>query len=235
MNATKGSLVPSQDSGRLKAEAPCHYDAKYFAQQSKTGRFRGWADFSKFGRYVRGDMKVIDFGCGGGWILSALTAREKTGVELNPLARAHAESLGLKAVESLEQLPPDSADVVISHHCLEHVPYPIEALREAARVLRAGGRLVLVTPLDDWRVQHDHTGKDIDHHLYTWTPRLMANCLVEAGFAVENIKVSTRAIIPKGRKLVRYIPRFLFEPVCFMFSALAKRRELIAVGSKTAK
>jgi len=216
-----------------------HYEGdegkSYFAWQNPTGTVYANLHVSKFTPYVSSTDRLVDFGCGGGWILSALTASEKTGVELNPLARAHAESLGLKTVESLEQLPSDSADVVISHHCLEHIPYPIEALREAARVLRTGGKLVLVTPLDDWRVQHDHTGKDIDHHLYTWTPRLMANCLVEAGFAVDHIKVSTRAIIPKGRKLVRYIPRFLFEPMCFIFSALVKRRELIAVGSKAGK
>lgn len=51
-------------------------------------------------------------------------------------------------VADAERLPhPDGAfDTVISCETIEHVPDPVRAVREFARVLRSGGRLYLTTP-----------------------------------------------------------------------------------------
>jgi len=50
----------------------------------------------------------------------------------------------------LTRLPfaPDSFDAVICSHILEHVPNDHAALRELFRVLRAGGRAMILVPLD---------------------------------------------------------------------------------------
>jgi SAM-dependent methyltransferase len=42
--------------------------------------------------------------------------------------------------------PADSFDAVIMSHVIEHVPHPRELLTECARVLKPGGRLVMLTP-----------------------------------------------------------------------------------------
>ena len=44
-------------------------------------------------------------------------------------------------------LPDSSFDVVLCTEVLEHVPEPIEALKEIARILRPGGRMLLTAPL----------------------------------------------------------------------------------------
>lgn len=41
----------------------------------------------------------------------------------------------------------NSFDVVLCTEVLEHVPYPIEALQEMARILKPGGKLLLTAPL----------------------------------------------------------------------------------------
>jgi SAM-dependent methyltransferase len=174
MNATKGSLVPSQDSGRLKAEAPCHYDAKYFAQQSKTGRFRGWADFSKFGRYVRGDMKVIDFGCGGGFLLANISCREKIGIEINPAARAEAGRNGVRTVGSAGEIEDGWADLIISNHALEHCREPLRELTDLLPKLAVGGMAVFVFPCESARTKY--TADNREHHLYSWSPMSAGTC-----------------------------------------------------------
>ena len=42
--------------------------------------------------------------------------------------------------------PADSFDAVIMSHVIEHVPQPRELLAECARLLKLGGRLVMLTP-----------------------------------------------------------------------------------------
>ena len=44
-------------------------------------------------------------------------------------------------------VPDNSFDVILCTEVLEHVPEPIEAMREMARILRIGGRMLLTTPL----------------------------------------------------------------------------------------
>ncbi|MFE8069772.1 class I SAM-dependent methyltransferase [Marinobacteraceae bacterium S3BR75-40.1] len=48
--------------------------------------------------------------------------------------------------------PDDSVDLVVMHHTLDYADYPHQALREASRVLRGGGHLVLVgfNPFSFW-------------------------------------------------------------------------------------
>ena len=61
--------------------ASAHYDARYFAWQAPQGEFGGWANLTKFRKYIRNDDRVLDFGCGGGFLLKNLTCRKRVGVE----------------------------------------------------------------------------------------------------------------------------------------------------------
>ncbi len=186
----------------------------------------------KFAPHISSDDKVLDFGCGGGWILRQLDCADRLGVELNEAAHTYCRENGIQVVHTLDEVNDGEFDVAISNHCLEHVPCPVEALRCICDQLRPGGRLILALPLDDWRVQKDYTGADIDHHLHTWTPRLLANTLVEAGFKVDRIKVLTYAWFPGWRRALDLLPRWLFDSLCWAMAATKKRRQLLAVAHK---
>ena len=60
-----------------------HYDEEYFKYQSEIGRFGGWANLTKFSEYIRPEMKVLDFGCGGGYLLANISCKEKLGIEIS--------------------------------------------------------------------------------------------------------------------------------------------------------
>src|ERR1019366_2671706 len=118
--------------------------------------------------------------------------------------------------------------------CLEHVPYPIAAIREVHRILKPMGTFVLCLPLDDWRTQRKYQSADVNHHLHTWTPLLLGHSLSEAGFHEPNIRVLTRAWPPAFARWYACLPNVLFDCVCWSFAFLAKRRQLFAVARKTA-
>jgi len=179
---------------------------------------------------VSQDDDVVDFGCGIGALLESLPAATKTGVEVSAAARREAHARGLHVVASSSELPDESADVVISNHALEHTLAPLDELRDLRRVLRRGGKLVLWLPLDDWRAQR-RPRPDPNHHLYTWTPLLLSNLLEEAGFTVEDCRVVTHAWPPFTAFFAR-LPRSLFDSVARLWSALRRRRQVMAVARK---
>lgn len=78
-------------------------------------------------------------------------------------------------------VPDGSFDLVLCTEVLEHVPHPIEAIHEMARVLRAGGRLLLTAPLGSGLHQ-------LPHHYYGgYTPEWYRRFCPEAGLAVVEI------------------------------------------------
>ncbi len=72
-----------------------HYDSKYFKWQSSIGEFGGWANMSKFTEYINRDDVVLDFGCGGGYLLNNLSCKEKHGIEINESAAEIAKKNGI--------------------------------------------------------------------------------------------------------------------------------------------
>lgn len=97
---------------------------------------------------------ILDVGCGDGALVCAAASRgaEATGVDPDPAmlaaARTRADKDGITAAfleGRIERLPfPDAAfDVVASITVLCFIPDASAAVREMARVLRPGGRLVL--------------------------------------------------------------------------------------------
>ncbi|MEX2253057.1 MAG: methyltransferase domain-containing protein [Thermoleophilaceae bacterium] len=201
---------------------------RYFAYQRGIGELGAELNLFKFESHVSPDDAIVDFGCGGGGLLGRLDAASKTGVEVSEPARAQARERGLAVVSSLSELDPESADVAISNHALEHTLSPLDELRGLRRVLRPGGKLVLWLPIDDWRSQRV-ARPDPNHHLYTWTPLLLSNILAEAGFEVAECRVVTHAWPPHTERLAR-LPRPLFDLLARVWAVLRRRRQLAAVA-----
>jgi SAM-dependent methyltransferase len=173
---------------------------------------------------------VVDFG-GGGYLLARLPAAEKVGVDPSPYARGEANRQGIESAASLDDLPEAWADVVVSNHALEHTLAPLDELRAIRRVLRPGGRLVLVVAIDDWRAQRWPDPHDQNHHLYTWTPLLLGSLLVEAGLELDSVRVVTRAWHPR---VTPRVPGPLRVPVDWLVAVLLRRREIHALAVRRA-
>jgi demethylmenaquinone methyltransferase/2-methoxy-6-polyprenyl-1,4-benzoquinol methylase/ArsR family transcriptional regulator len=100
--------------------------------------------------------RLLDIGCGAGRTLELLApyATNAIGVDLSAamlgVARARIEQAGLRHVQLRQgdiyapPVEPETADLAIVHQVLHYLDNPGRALREAARALAPGGRLIVV-------------------------------------------------------------------------------------------
>jgi 2-polyprenyl-3-methyl-5-hydroxy-6-metoxy-1,4-benzoquinol methylase len=188
-------------------------------------------NFEYFQPYLRETDVVLDFGCGNGGLLRVLKqhVQRVEGLEVNPAAAHVARQSGCVVKGSLEDLPTSAYDRIVSNHVLEHVRDPIATLERLRASLRPGGLLLLKLPINDWRAAGERrwSREDVDHHLHTWTPKLLGNVLYEAGYDVESIRVVTSAWHPRLFPLMRF---GLGAPAFWAFAVLKHRRQLFAVA-----
>lgn len=120
--------------------------------------------------YLRPEMAVADIGSGTGFMAAGLAPLVRRvyvvegSLEMLEVARRNLSSYANIEYHHADGLdlpfPEESLDAVFANMYLHHCPDPLAALREMARVLRPGGRLVIT---------------DIDEHPYAWMKEEMAD------------------------------------------------------------
>jgi SAM-dependent methyltransferase len=144
-------------------------------------------DFAK--SYCDG-VDVLDAGCGVGYGTAHLAeaAAKVVGVDLSEDAISYARAHYARPRTSFEVMdvtalafPEASFDVVCSFETLEHLREPPHAVREAARVLRAGGVYVVSTP----RADRTCSSPDNPFHEVEYSPADFATLLREHFETVE--------------------------------------------------
>lgn len=126
--------------------------------------------FYKIRKYIKSTDRVIDFGCGGGYLLEKINCGEKIGIEINENAREVATLKGIKTVISADDISDNWADVIISNHALEHTQRPLDEIMLLRNKLRTGGLIVFIVPSEG--VYHSYNALDPNHHLYIWSPNV---------------------------------------------------------------
>lgn len=142
--------------------------------------------------------EVLDVGCSVGWYArEALSrgARKVTGLDLSEEALAVARTVAPEAAfvtGTALDLPFDdgSFDVVAMFNVIEHLPRATEPrlLAEGHRVLRAGGRLALVTPHGHWLPTIADPAWYLGHRHYT--AARIRSLIEEAGLQVDRLALT---------------------------------------------
>jgi SAM-dependent methyltransferase len=131
--------------------------------------------------------RVLDAGASDGLFLNEVGAVNGVGVNFLPAcARKISADHQLGCIADVEQLPfPDRTfDIVICCETLEHVPNPVSALNELARVCR--GRMFVTIPwLPVTRINARPTGwPDIESHIFEFSEADFARVVSHAAVRV---------------------------------------------------
>jgi ubiquinone/menaquinone biosynthesis C-methylase UbiE len=187
-----------------------HYDDAYFADLATRYRTRNRfarrriANVFSLLREVDGQA-LIDLGCGMGTFTIEAAARGAFAIGVDPAPAAVRAARAVAAAEDARnaafvradaaQLPmhDGSADVVLAADLTEHLDDVTLAriLREAARVLRAGGRMVLYTPDRQHafeRLRDRGVMKQDPSHIGVRSAKELRAAVEAAGFAVERVQ-----------------------------------------------
>ena len=161
------------------------YDKKYWDYQSRIGRIGGMLNLFKFENHISPNDTVLDFGCGGGYLLETINCEKKLGFEINEHALSRARSVGLEVTDDWDCIEDGSVDTIVSNHALEHVMEPLSVLSILYKKLKVGGTMVIVVPCEQFgQEQFSYKANDVNQHVYTWCPQSLGNLIRHAGFRV---------------------------------------------------
>ncbi len=171
-------------------------------------------DLSVFYLESKPHGRLLELGCGNGAMLSSMEELgwQAEGVDFDPAAVDKARLRGVTVhlgTLADQAFPDETFDAIAACHFIEHISDPLGTLRECRRILKPGGRLVLLTPnAGSWahRVyQADWRGLEPPRHLGIFTPSAMAKITRQAGFDLNVCRSTVRAssIVLESRMLRR--------------------------------
>ncbi|MBL8150875.1 MAG: class I SAM-dependent methyltransferase [Blastocatellia bacterium] len=161
---------------------------------SKEKRARDWLYIEKesFG-------KLLDVGCGNGRFLKKMAGAgwRVEGTDFDSAASNYVSSNYGIMVHTGDLVsvsyPAESFDVVVLQHVVEHLIDPVSVLKECRRILRKGGKLILVTPnTESWghkKYGRNWRGLEPPRHLFLFNSQNMRSTVEKSGF--QNIETST--------------------------------------------
>jgi len=178
-----------------------------------------------------GQGRLLDFGCGTGRYVGRMAAAgwRAEGIDADAEAVRRGRDAGLTLhVGTLPgaDLPAGAFDAVTMWQALEHVPSPKATLAAAVRLLRPGGRLVIVCPrLDSLPARWFGTywfALELPRHLWHFTAATLRRHVEGAGLTVRRVRPVRRPAILRrsfahladetGRPLHRFLARSRLVP-----------------------
>ncbi len=152
--ASNSAVARSLESGEDPEAVAASEPARRYFQMRKMREARRLGGFQSA-------QRLVEVGCATGQYTIRLSTEmgfRMTGVDISPrsieIARELAASLSLGDeitylqgdFERLECMDDDSHDGLVSFSCIRYVPDPLAALRQARRVVKPGGRVVVDFP-----------------------------------------------------------------------------------------
>jgi SAM-dependent methyltransferase len=227
MKLTDRGQMPSQER-YFQTRLP--YDAR---------RAIVWREICRYleRRFIPPDAAVLDVGAGYGEFINQVRARDRHAVDLsNDLARyfGNQVTLHVHSCTSMPSLADASFDVVFASNVLEHLTREevVAALAEVTRVLKPGGRLILIQPNFKYSVGayfDDYT------HVQIYTHVSLADLLAACGFDIVFVEgrflpLTMKSRLPTHPLLVRAYLASPVKPLGAQMLVVAKKPS--AVGDR---
>lgn len=156
----------------------------------------------EFAKSLADGVRVLDAGAGESRFASLFKKQEYLALDLG-IGDRHWDFSRLDVIADLAALPLGDAtcDAVISVVTLEHVPDPLAVVCDLERILRPGGRLLVIVP-QQWEIHQ------APHDYYRYTRHGMEHLLKTAGFASWQIEASGGYFHVLARQILNSIKFF---------------------------
>ena len=196
------------------------YRPRYFETRLAENPHRAtvWTHICRYlTRWVPADADVLELGAGWCDFANAVTARSVTALDIDATV-TRAAGPGVRAVvgdcTDLSRFGDASFDVVLASNLLEHLERDAaeRMLAESRRVLRPGGRLILIQP--NFRLNPKEYFDDYTH-VAIYTDRSLRDMLTAMGWTVEHVAARFLPLTMKSRGagLTFLVPWYLRSPV----------------------
>ncbi len=197
-----------------------YYNTDYFNWQKNIGVFAGKFKSFIFQKPIKKTDTIIDFGCGGGFLLKNLKCARKIGIEPNKNAHHQLKLNNVEAFSSphelLEKYGENFADVIISNNALEHSLNPLIELKSLYPLLKKGGLIYFIVPCDNINLKY--YPNNINYHLYSWSPLNLGNLFNEAGFKVFKTNSRIEKWPPYYKTIQKIFGWKLFFLICKVYA-----------------
>lgn len=161
--------------------------------------------------HLKDDARLLEIGCGAGNLLLQATVRGSYPVALDlsmqalTFVRSRLEEAcrgaeaprGFACIQSVGELlplPDNSFECILLSEVIEHLEAPQVSIREATRVLRPGGRLMVTTPnyrsfwpIMEWAVDRLNMAPKMagEQHISKFSPATLQRLLTDCGLNTE--------------------------------------------------
>ena len=192
-----------------------HYSQAYYDKWLKEQlpkRIPMWKKRLRGIKKYRKEGRLLDVGFGLGTFLKVAkdSGFEACGTEISEYACGHAKNdLGIKVFNgTLKEagFSDSQFDIVTLWHVLEHTPDPKDTLKEACRIMKKNGLLVVAVPnlnnlitrilyrLGRGKKLKIFSIKDKELHIYTFSTRTLVAMLEQTGFRVLKVDLDLAQI-----------------------------------------
>lgn len=202
------SPMPSDDDLRAHYQNPAYFEGeesqgyRNYADMEKALRPHFARRLNRLGQHFASPGALLDFGCAAGFFLDMAQTRgwRVHGVELSTdMARAASQRLNQPIATALAESPARQLEAITLWEVIEHLPRPVETVRELADRLRPGGALMLSTPnTGHWQAVHQPeqwSSYRPPSHLQFFTRATLADTLRRAG--LERIEILGTLPLPR--------------------------------------